>query len=223
MKQKQKMENIMKLKHFSLDKIKNTKKKPIKIKNASPKLNILQKYTNIKKEPSFLNKTLNNFGKSNSFIYKDTNLYKKQNNIIYEEILESLEKELKNINANEYINNIIKIIEKYKTEFCYFIEQKRNKNEIKNIVTNNYENIIKYSSNYFFIYKNKCSNFLFSLKNTIQNLIMNPNRDKYLNNNISNNFNASENTDNSRQIINNYTHNNNNNVLEPIHFFPIFY
>ena len=213
MKQKQKMENIMKLKHFSLDKIKNTKKKPIKIKNASPKLNILQKYTNIKNEQSFLNKTLNNFGKSNSFICKDNNAYKKHSNIIYEDILESLEKELKNINANEYINKIIKIIKKYKNEFCYLIEQKRNKNEIKNILSNNYENIIKYSSNYFFIYKNKCSNFLFSLKNTIKNLIMNPNRDNYLHNNISNNFKASENTENSRQIINNYTHNNNNIII----------
>ena len=63
MKQKQNMENIVKLKHFSLDKIKNMKKNPVKIKNASPKLNILQKNIYMKKEQSFLNKTLNNFGK----------------------------------------------------------------------------------------------------------------------------------------------------------------
>ena len=89
----------MKLNHFSLDKIKKTKKNPIKIRNASPKLNILYNNKNKYIENSFLNKSLNNFNKSNSFIYKN-NIYQKHNNNLYEEILESIEKEMKYLNTN---------------------------------------------------------------------------------------------------------------------------
>ena len=210
----------MKLNHFSLDKIKKTKKNPIKIKNASPKLNILYNNKNKYIENSFLNKSLNNFNKSNSFIYKN-NIYQKHNNNSYEEILESLEKEMKYLNTNEYINNIIKVIEKYQNELSFLIEQKNNKNDIKNILKNYYENIIKYSSNYFSLYKNKCLNFLFSLKKTIKNLINNQNANsnsKYMKNNNKDknmiNFDYSlKNSENSRQIVNNYTHNNNNIII----------
>ena len=56
-----------------------------------------------------------------------------ENNNTNEEILESLEKEMKYLNTNGYINNIIKVIEKYQNELSFLIEQKNNKNDIKNI------------------------------------------------------------------------------------------
>ena len=211
MEKKPKMKNLIRLNPFSLDKIKKIKKNPIIIKKKNIELNKLSKNNqrNNQAEKTFLNNTLNNFRKSNSFITKD-NINKKElylsNNKIYDNLKDSMEKDLKFINSNQHINNINKMLEIFQNELIYQLGEKYNHNEINNIFQKNFGNIIKYLSNSFKQYEKKCSNFKSNLNKIINNLKI---KEKD-NSTDKKKLNYSK---NSRQIINNYTHNNNNIII----------
>ena len=209
MKKNTKMRNLIKLNPFSLDKIKKIKKNPImiknqKISNIKPKLNISSNKKKIKDiyEKSFLSRTLTNFRK----IATPKNQLSLTNNHKYDDIINEVEKEIKYFNTSELIQSVAKMFEIFQKELTYQLEGVYNDIEIKKILKTNFDSIIKYIINYFSSYENKYSKSLISLKNIIKDLLKKLN-DKSINNSRSN---ISE---NSSQIINNYTHNNNNIII----------
>ena len=214
MKEKLKKTNLIRLNPFSLDKIKNIKRNPIKIKNPNinklnTKINILSKinYLNENIDKSFFNKTLN---KSNSFMTKENinnnNKLSLSNNLIADDIIKSVEKELKDINSDKNIQNILKMFENFQNQLFCKLGEKFNKNEIKNVFKINLDKITEYLTNYFALYEKKCQNCFIFLKKRIKNLLIKMNH-KYIDNNYCNT------SENSSQIINNYTNNNNNIII----------
>ena len=212
MKKNTKLRNLIKLNPFSLDKIKKIKKNPImiknpKISNIKPKLNISSHKKKIKDnfEKSFLSRTLTNFRKT-ATPKNLLSLTNKNNNHKYDDIISEVEKEIKNFNTSELIQSVAKMFEIFQKELTYQLQGVYNDIEIKKILKTNFDSIIKYIINYFSSYENKYSKSLISLKNIIKDLLKKLN-DKSINNSRSN---ISE---NSSQIINNYTHNNNNIII----------
>lgn len=214
MKNKTKIKNLVKLNPFSLDKINYSNKKPVTIKNTNInpnlKMQTRNKFFNENIDKTFFNKTLNNFRNTNLFITK-SNSQKKQlelsTNEIYDDIIRKVESQFKMINSEEYMKNLIKMFEIFQKELIYQIEGECDENKIKNILKSNFESIIQYFCNFFSFYEKKCTNFIFSLKTMIKDLITKLNC-KSTNNNIGNNQ-----SEKSSQIINNYTNNNNNNII----------
>ena len=216
MKNKSKIGNLVKLNPFSLDKININKRKPIIIKNTNinynnPKLKSLSKnkILNDNLEKKFFNKTFSEHKKNNLFITK-SNSQKKSFSFsakeISDDIIRVVEKQLKLINSEEHIKNIVKILEIFRKELIHQLEAEYNENKINNILKENFENIIQYLAKFFSFYENKYSNCIISLRKIIKDLTL-----KMSNKSLDNiRYNTSE---NSSQIINNYTHNNNNIII----------
>ena len=216
MKNKSKIGNLVKLNPFSLDKININKRKKIIIKNINinynnPKLKSLSKnkILNDNLEKKFFNKTLSEHKKNNLFITK-SNSQKKSFSFsakeISDDIIKVVEKQLKLINSEEHIKNIVKILEIFRKELIHQLEAEYNENKINNILKENFENIIQYLAKFFSFYENKYSNCIISLRKIIKDLTL-----KMSNKSLDNiRYNTSE---NSSQIINNYTHNNNNIII----------
>ena len=174
-------ENNSKNKNQSL----NTSKQNNNSKNRNMNLKNIQIFENNNSE---FNKTITEFKKINSF--KPEIMFKKTNN---NDIIKFLDNELKAINSEQYINDIVKMFEIFQEELIYHLQDKYNNLNINKTMQNNFEIILKYLINFFSIYKEKYKVCISYVKDEINNMTKGMKK--------------------HNSIINNYTNNNNNIII----------
>ena len=178
---KKSKENNSKNKNNSLNTSKqnnNSKKRNMNLKN----IKIFENYN------SEFNKTITEFRKINSFKPEIMQI-KPHNNYI----IKFLDNELKSINSDQYINDVVKMFEIFQEELIYHLQGKYNNFNINKTMQNNFEIIIKYLINFFSIYKEKYKVCISYVKDEINNVIQRMKK--------------------NNSIINNYTNNNNNIII----------